>query len=69
VPGLFGLDTYDITCIETPDGPLVLDIDDPMEYAGIEGAAELLVSLILRRSGRVGPALRTDVRFRLGPTA
>jgi glutathione synthase/RimK-type ligase-like ATP-grasp enzyme len=66
---LFGLDTYAITCIETPEGPLVLDIDDITDYAGIEGAAELLASMILRRSGRGREPLRANARFGLGPTA
>lgn len=74
---LFDLDVYGVEYIETPDGVVVLDVDDLADYSGIDSAAERMAHLILRRAGRGRPqqsrrraGRRTTARFpRLPPPA
>jgi ribosomal protein S6--L-glutamate ligase len=51
--GLFGLDYYSVDCIETPDGPVVIDVTDFPNYSGVAGADERLADHALRRARRM----------------
>jgi glutathione synthase/RimK-type ligase-like ATP-grasp enzyme len=44
---IFGLDLYGVDCIETGDGPIVIEVNDFPNYSGIQGVAELIVDHIL----------------------
>jgi len=51
--GLFGLDYYSVDCIETPDGPVVVDVTDFPDYSGVAGADERLADHALRCARRM----------------
>jgi ribosomal protein S6--L-glutamate ligase len=50
--GLFGLDYYSVDCIETPEGPVVIDVKEFPDYAGVDGAEERLADHALRLASR-----------------
>lgn len=45
---LFGLDYCSVDCVETPDGPVVIDVKDFPDYSGVDGAGERLADHALR---------------------
>jgi ribosomal protein S6--L-glutamate ligase len=45
---LFGLDLYGADCIETPDGPLVIEVNEFPNYTGVAEADERLAALVER---------------------
>jgi ribosomal protein S6--L-glutamate ligase len=47
---LFGLELYGVDCIETDDGPLVIEINDFPNYTGVPEADELLADHVIRRT-------------------
>jgi ribosomal protein S6--L-glutamate ligase len=50
--GLFGLDYYRLDCVETPRGPVVVDVKEFPNYSGVAGADERLADFALRRAYR-----------------
>lgn len=46
--GWFGLDYYVLDCIETPEGPVVIDVKEFPNYSGVDGADERLADFALR---------------------
>ncbi len=51
----FGLHLYGVDAVETPDGPLVVDVNDFPNYTGIEEAPEAIRSFVLDRTAGVAP--------------
>jgi ribosomal protein S6--L-glutamate ligase len=49
---LFGLELYGVDCIETADGPLVLEVNEFPNYTGVVEADERIVDLVERRAAR-----------------
>lgn len=49
---LFGLDYYRVDCVETPDGPVVIDVTDFPNYSDVIGADERLADHALRCASR-----------------
>src|SRR5918999_950230 len=49
---LFGLELYGVDCVETSDGPLVIEVNDFPNYMGIDEADERLVAYVVGRAGR-----------------
>jgi ribosomal protein S6--L-glutamate ligase len=49
---LFGLELYGVDCVETSDGPLVIEVNDFPNYTGIDEADERLVAQVERRAAR-----------------
>jgi ribosomal protein S6--L-glutamate ligase len=47
---LFGLDLYGIDCIQTPKGPLVLEVNEFPNYTGVPEASERLVDYVLQHA-------------------
>lgn len=47
---LFGLDAYSIDCIETAEGPVVIDVSEFPGYAGIDEASDRLAHLVVQRA-------------------
>jgi glutathione synthase/RimK-type ligase-like ATP-grasp enzyme len=47
---LFGLELYGVDCIETADGPLVIEINDFPNYTGVPEADERLADYVIRRA-------------------
>jgi ribosomal protein S6--L-glutamate ligase len=47
---IFGLELYGVDCIETPDGPLVIEINDYPNYTGVPRANETLADYIISRA-------------------
>lgn len=47
---LFGLELYGVDCVETSDGPLVIEVNDFPNYTGIDEADERLVAHVERRA-------------------
>jgi ribosomal protein S6--L-glutamate ligase len=45
---LFGLDLYGADCVETPRGPLVIEVNEFPNYTGVVGADERLADLVER---------------------
>jgi ribosomal protein S6--L-glutamate ligase len=46
----FGLEVYGVDAIETPDGPLVIEVNDFPNFTGVSGAADWLADYILERA-------------------
>ena len=46
---LFGLELYGVDCIETTDGPLVIEVNDYPNYTGVPEANERLAEYVIRR--------------------
>lgn len=46
---IFGLDIYGVDTIETPDGLVVIEVNDFPNYTGIPGADEIIADYILAR--------------------
>jgi ribosomal protein S6--L-glutamate ligase len=49
---LFGLELYGVDCIETAQGPVVIEVNEYPNYTGVEEADERLADLVERRAGR-----------------
>ncbi len=47
---IFGLELYGVDCIETPDGPLVIEINDYPNYTGVPRANETLADYVISRA-------------------
>lgn len=45
---VFGLDIYGIDVVQTPDGPMILDVNDFPSFGRIPGAAEQIARTVLR---------------------
>ena len=46
---LFGLELYGLDCLETPDGFVVLEVNDFPNYTGVPGADERLAEYVVSR--------------------
>ncbi len=44
---VFGLDLFGVDCLVTPDGPVVLEVNDFPNYRGAEGSDEALADYVL----------------------
>lgn len=51
---LFGLDLYGVDCIETADGPLVIEVNDYPNYSGIPNISGLIADHILANENPKG---------------
>jgi glutathione synthase/RimK-type ligase-like ATP-grasp enzyme len=49
---LFGLELYGVDCLETSDGPLVIEVNEFPNYTGVDEADERLVAHVARCAGR-----------------
>jgi ribosomal protein S6--L-glutamate ligase len=49
---LFGLELYGADCVETPDGPLVIEVNEFPNYTGVDEADERLADLVERNAAR-----------------
>lgn len=47
---IFGLELYGVDCIETDNGPLVIEINDFPNYTGVPEADERLADYVIRRA-------------------
>ncbi|MFQ5612132.1 MAG: RimK family alpha-L-glutamate ligase [Anaerolineae bacterium] len=47
---IFGLELYGVDCIQTPDGPIVIEVNDFPNYTGVPGVDESLADYVLRRA-------------------
>jgi ribosomal protein S6--L-glutamate ligase len=47
---LFGLDFFGVDCVETPEGPVVLEVNDFPSYTGIAEANRRLAEFVVRRA-------------------
>lgn len=45
-----GLDLYGVDCIDTPGGPVVIEINDFPNYTGVAGADDALADFVLSRT-------------------
>jgi len=50
---LFGLDLYGIDCIQTPQGPVVIEVNEFPNYTGVPEAGERLADHVLARASSV----------------
>lgn len=55
---LFGLELFGVDCVETKDGPLVIEVNDFPNYTGIPGADERLARYALLRAVAAGHGRR-----------
>ena len=51
----FGLDLFGVDCLLTPDGPVVLEVNDFPNYRGAPGSDDVLADYVLARAGSGGP--------------
>ena len=49
---VFGLDFYGVDCIETAQGPLVIEVNDFPNYSAVPGADECLAGYAIRCARR-----------------
>lgn len=49
---LFGLELYGVDCIETPDGPVVIEVNEFPNYTGVPSADERLADYVVWRAGQ-----------------
>jgi ribosomal protein S6--L-glutamate ligase len=49
---LFGLELYGVDCVETPHGPVAIEVNEYPNYTGVAEADERLADLVERRAGR-----------------
>jgi len=47
---VFGLDLYGVDCIETPEGPVVIEVNDFPNYSGLEGVDDPLARFVTDRA-------------------
>jgi ribosomal protein S6--L-glutamate ligase len=47
---LFGLEIFGVDCVETPDGPVVIEVNDFPNYSGVEDADARLARQVLARA-------------------
>ncbi len=47
---LFGLELFGVDCVETADGPLVIEVNDFPNYTSVPGADERLADYVVRRA-------------------
>lgn len=50
---LFGLELFGVDCLETPDGPVVVEVNEFPNYTGVPGADERLSDYALARVGEL----------------
>jgi ribosomal protein S6--L-glutamate ligase len=65
----FGLDIYGIDVVETPDGYVVLDVNDFPSFGRVPRAAEQLARTVLRVTLRAALAAATAPAVTIDPTA
>lgn len=51
---VFGLDLYGVDTIETPDGPVVIEVNEFPNFTGVVGVAERIVDVLVGRVGAAG---------------
>ncbi|MEK6655794.1 MAG: hypothetical protein AABY92_11690, partial [Thermodesulfobacteriota bacterium] len=49
---LFGLELYGVDCIESPDGPSVIEVNEFPNYTGVPDADRRLAGYVTRARGR-----------------
>jgi glutathione synthase/RimK-type ligase-like ATP-grasp enzyme len=54
----FGLELFGVDCIETPVGPVVIEVNDFPNYSGIDCADDALARLAVERAARAGRVRR-----------
>ncbi len=54
---LFGLDLYGVDCIQTPDGPVVIEVNDFPNYTGVPQANESLAEYIIAKARQAKAAI------------
>lgn len=54
--GLFGLELFGVDCIETPDGPLVIEVNDFPNYTAVPSASRHLAEYVVGRAQRRHPS-------------
>lgn len=54
---LFGLELFGVDCIATPQGPVVIEVNDFPNYSGVDGADDALARYVIERA-RAAFALR-----------
>jgi ribosomal protein S6--L-glutamate ligase len=47
---IFGLELFGVDCIETPDGPLVIEVNDFPNYSAVEDADDMLARFAIARA-------------------
>jgi ribosomal protein S6--L-glutamate ligase len=47
---VFGLDLFGVDCIETPAGPVVIEVNDFPNYSGLDGMDDPLARFVLDRA-------------------
>ena len=52
---IFDLDLWGVDCIETPAGPLVIEVNEYPNYTGVGGASGAIADLLLARAGAPRP--------------
>ena len=52
---IFELDLWGVDCIETPAGPLVIEVNEYPNYTGVAGASGAIADLLLARAGAPRP--------------
>jgi ribosomal protein S6--L-glutamate ligase len=50
---LFGLELYGVDCILTPDGPVVIEINEFANYTGVPNANERLAHYVIQQTREV----------------
>lgn len=51
---LFSLDLFGVDCVQTPDGPVVIEVNDFPNYTGVPQAHERLADWVIRRAQERG---------------
>ena len=59
---LFGLDLYGIDCIQTPRGPVVIEVNEFPNYTGVPDASDRLADYVLERASRTQRPRHPEVR-------
>ena len=52
---IFDLDLWGVDCIETPAGPLVIEVNEYPNYTGVGGASGVIADLLLARARATRP--------------
>jgi ribosomal protein S6--L-glutamate ligase len=47
---LFGLELWGVDCVETPDGPVVIEVNEFPNYTAVPAADERLADHVLERA-------------------